>query len=262
MKILLLSPWENVWVKYFKKFFDSAGHTLTFANKVDYWQIVQYDVLICGWADHLAEAVSTFPKLCDKYICFIRSYEFYSSIYTKVNWKLFDKCFVLNDFILRHIPEVTDMCSVEKINNGIDLDLFPFKERMSGNQILFLADINHKKGIPLLLQIAWKYPLYDIHIRGNFQEPRFGHYLLNKMPSNILVHTYTKDIVRAMENINYILCTSPAEGNPNNLIEGMACGIKPIIHKYLGYENQFPEECCYSRIDEIQNILRKNRYGR
>ena len=62
-----------------------------------------------------------------------------------------------------------------------------------------------------------------------------------------------------MENINYILCTSPAEGNPNNIIEGMACGIKPIIHKYLGYENQFPEECCYSRIDEIQNIL-TNKY--
>ena len=41
------------------------------------------------------------------------------------------------------------------------------------------------------------------------------------------------------ETVYYCLSTSLSEGNPNNVIEAMAKGIKPVIHNWPGAEDQF-----------------------
>ena len=39
--------------------------------------------------------------------------------------------------------------------------------------------------------------------------------------------------------MDYCLSTSISEGNPNNVIEAMAKGIKPVVHYWPGAETQF-----------------------
>jgi glycosyltransferase involved in cell wall biosynthesis len=43
------------------------------------------------------------------------------------------------------------------------------------------------------------------------------------------------------EQCSYCLSTSLSEGNPNNVIEAMAKGIKPIIHNWPGAKDQFQD---------------------
>jgi hypothetical protein len=43
------------------------------------------------------------------------------------------------------------------------------------------------------------------------------------------------------------LSTSLSEGNPNNVIEAMAKGIKPVVHAWPGAEDQFPEDTASPR---------------
>ena len=53
---------------------------------------------------------------------------------------------------------------------------------------------------------------------------------------------------------NYCLSTSLTEGNPNNVLEAMAKGIKPIVHAWPGAEDQF--DVFYSAREAAAEILR------
>jgi hypothetical protein len=49
---------------------------------------------------------------------------------------------------------------------------------------------------------------------------------------------------------SFCLSTSISEGNPNNVIEAMAKGIKPIVHSWPGSEDQFPDDLRFSTVRE------------
>jgi len=59
---------------------------------------------------------------------------------------------------------------------------------------------------------------------------------------------------------DYLLSTSLNEGNPNNVIECMAMGIKPIIHAWPGARDQFPEDLIFTKISEAKKIITENKY--
>jgi hypothetical protein len=59
--------------------------------------------------------------------------------------------------------------------------------------------------------------------------------------------------------MDYCLSTSISEGNPNNVIEAMAKGIKPIVHNWPGAEDQFPMSI-FNSVDEAVKLLTENTY--
>jgi len=254
MKILLISPWENVWVDYMRRYFKLKGHVFTFSKVVDLNEVSIHDVCICGWANEFAEALGGCPKLCDKYILFVRSYEFYHDLYKKINTKNFDTVFTINNFIRQKLVDEKFHGNIKFTRNPIDLSKFTFRESSPGKEVLFLCDVSHKKGIPLFVQIALACPDHNFHIAGNITEARYKYYIDEKL-KNVTYHGYIEDVNNLMKSMDYILCTSPVEGNPNNIIEGMACGLKPVIHSYLGYEGQFLKQYCFDTIDEAANMI-------
>jgi hypothetical protein len=50
--------------------------------------------------------------------------------------------------------------------------------------------------------------------------------------------------------MDYCLSTSISEGNPNNVLEAMAKGIKPIVHAWPGVETQFDSDMIWRTIDQ------------
>lgn len=256
---LLLSPWENVWVKYMKKYFDN----LDFSKNLEFNEIPKYDLVLSGWADNNAIALGKFPKLANKYGVFVRSYEYYAGLIRSIKWDNFDYVFFLNRHIMNgsikkyNIP--TNKCYMT--SNGVDLNKIKFINRKRGDKVLFLADINHKKGISLLVQVAKLLPKYTFTIAGNIQECRFYEYMLNSGADNIKYIGYVDDINALMKEHHYILCTSPAEGHPNNIIEGMASGLKPVINNYLGAQGQFPSNLIYDNINKCVELLTEDRYN-
>jgi glycosyltransferase involved in cell wall biosynthesis len=58
-----------------------------------------------------------------------------------------------------------------------------------------------------------------------------------------------------------LLSTSIVEGNPNSIIEGMACGIKPIVHGWPGSLDQFPRENVFRKVPEaVEMIMDQSSY--
>ena len=57
-----------------------------------------------------------------------------------------------------------------------------------------------------------------------------------------------------LEDKNYLLSTAISEGCPNNVIEAMAKGIKPVIHNWPGAKEMFPD-LVFDTILEAKDML-------
>ncbi|MBD3402628.1 glycosyltransferase, partial [candidate division GN15 bacterium] len=155
------------------------------------------------------------------------------------------------------------------IYNSVDLSEYPVHSQRPGKNIGYVGYINHKKGIGLLLQClkaaAECDPEYRLHVAGTFQETRFEVYMTHLieqmgLQDNVVMHGWVKDIPEWLGSMQYVVSTSPWEGCPLNLIEAMACGIKPLIHNWQGAATLFPRELVFNTVDNFVELLNENAY--
>ncbi|MCK4606505.1 MAG: glycosyltransferase [candidate division Zixibacteria bacterium] len=151
----------------------------------------------------------------------------------------------------------------------MELDRYPLHRNGPGRNICYVGYLNHKKGLSLLLQCVREAVkidrLFKLHVAGDFQEERFKvymHHLIGEMglTDNVQFHGWVKDVPAFLREMNYVISTSPWEGCPNNLIEAMACGIKPLIHNWKGSRQLFPESLVFNSLDDFEELLRSTDY--
>ena len=85
---------------------------------------------------------------------------------------------------------------------------------------------------------------YELHFLGGLQCEATWLYMENiaqtlKRKFYVTQRIDKSEVDHWLEDKNYLLCSSITEGNPNNVIEAMAKGIKPIVHNYPDADNQF-----------------------
>ncbi len=163
---------------------------------------------------------------------------------------------------LAGVPQTT-------IYNSVDLAEYQLYKGRSGKNIGYVGYLNHKKGIGLLLQCIKaavdRDPEYRLHIAGTFQEIRFEVYMTHQieqmgLADNVVMHGWVKDIPGWLGSMQYVVSTSPWEGCPLNIIEAMACGVKPLIHNWQGAANLFPPALVFNTIGEFVDLLTSSDY--
>lgn len=272
--LLICSPWDNCWLRYFKKFFGKEysvriykyGRDASLAQDVMDWA----DIVLFNWSDWFLKHWSNQEKgTGKKYIAFLRSYELWDTNNPwEVNWDNVDHLIFVNPLIRQcfldnakeQIKEFTTPTYF--IPNGIDLDEWRFIDRRPNKKIAWVNDLCHKKGIQLLIQFAFQMP-YDYSIfpagsQGDARRSFYFNYITQAMrtSSKIAPIRRYKDVQEFLGNKSYALCTSIVEGHPNALLEAMAVGIKPLIHNFPGSKDLFPEKFIWNTIDEAIEILK------
>ena len=62
-----------------------------------------------------------------------------------------------------------------------------------------------------------------------------------------------------LEDKHYIVSTGIIEGDGMGLLEGMACGLKPVIHNFPGAQRAFPQRFLFNISEEFcEQILSDN----
>ncbi|GAB6189231.1 hypothetical protein JCM30566_09700 [Marinitoga arctica] len=243
-------------------------------NEEIYQAIDWADIVWFEWANEVAIIGSYYQKLIGKpAIIRLHSYESLSYYPTKINWNNIDKLILvadhIKDIIRSYIPNIENMVDIEIVHNGIKLDTIKFKKREKGFNIAWVAHISHKKNPPMMLQIIKKLvekdKRYKLHIAGDFQDLRYEIYLKHMikemgLENNVIFYGWVDDMEEWWEDKNYLLSTSIHEGHPYNVIEGMAKGIKPIIHNYYGSKNQWPNDLIFNSVDEAANLVIETKY--
>jgi glycosyltransferase involved in cell wall biosynthesis len=188
--------------------------------------------------------INTEPKYA-KYIVYVRRYEVFGLAH-EVDWSKVDKVIMVNDWLAEELSREFTI-KPEVIYNAIDESKWTYKKRIHGKNIAMVGYINQKKNLPLAIQIMSILPDdYTLHLVGGIQDGATWMYLKNLADDmKIRVVCYGQiphdEMDEWLEDKNYILSCAISEGCPNNVLEAMAKGIKPIVHNWPGAREQFGE---------------------
>jgi len=276
MKILLHCPdWGNRWIPYFKKELSRYDLTVTHSmdDKVVGPMSEEADVLISMW---LSEAIA-FWSHCyphKKIISYCRRYEVWQDEsfdmidFNPVNAVIFVSDYIRRVFLKRFtkgIPPKTYL-----IPNGVNLDEFPLRGPMAGtNKIALACMMKGVKNIPMAFQILKvlpkRYTLYHVGVPKDWAT--YGELMsyMHKLGlgNRFFQEGYLKPeyMEKWFQDKDFILSTSISEGNPVNVLEAMAMGIKPVIHAWPGARDQFPEAHIFETVDQAVNIIQSDEYN-
>jgi glycosyltransferase involved in cell wall biosynthesis len=234
------------------------------------------NVVWLEWANQLTVGVTNNPELLrgKRVICRLHSYEVFVDFLEKIDWrKIDDLVFVashIQQIAINHFPALADRVKrMHIIPNGIDIDRFYFCRRHRGYHLAFIGYINYKKG-PMLLLHAFRELVqiddrYTLHVAGRFQDPRYGLYFSQmikemKLEANIHVDGWVDDIQNWLDGKQYVVCSSVLEGHPVGIMEAMACGLKPVIHNFVGARQIYPDRFLWNTIPEFIQQVTSNDY--
>lgn len=258
MKVALITPWENAWVPLYKEAFEKRGHEFTRLKKPE---AADFDVVLHGWANH------DMPMFTGtRNIMFLRRYELFEPTIARISWNRVDAIVCVNSWIQSVMQDSFEESGIETpvhlIYNAADPKRWTFKKRRPRKKIGMACHIHPKKNLPLALQILAALPGdYELHIAGQIQDACTAEYL-NHVGSSLKRKLFLYDQIPYdqmdfwWEQMGYCLSTSLSEGNPNNVIEAMAKGVKPVVHNWPGAEDQFQGhifDCVQDAVSMIQS---------
>lgn len=230
-----------------------------------YRAIQDSDVAWLEWADKLAARITLSGRLVGKkVICRMHSYEVFENPISYIDWDCVDTLIVVSPYmkelVVGRFPVLKKKVVV--IGNGVDSNKFvPHTTR--GKNMAWIGDIGHKKGPLLLLHafhaLTMRDSGYHLHIAGDFQDQRYAIYfqqMVTKLglQSNITFHGYVQDMAGWLGDKDYILNTSPMEGNPVGVAEGLMCNLIPLIHDFPGADELYPPHYLWRTIPEFVEL--------
>jgi glycosyltransferase involved in cell wall biosynthesis len=275
MKILLhYHQWGNRWIPYFEK--ELSRYDLTVTSTEDGEELGKLsekaDVLLSMWCDGITAFWTRFFG-DKKIITYLRRYEMWEQLYMEnVDFPLVDAIIFVSDYYKR----VFNKMVVNKpkyqfvIPNSVDIDKFPFrKEHIKNKDIALVCSIKNVNNIPLAFQILMELPKeYKLHQIGLSQHNsqivgQIYSYMHNLgLADRFITHSRLPidEVPNWLMNKDCLLSTSLNEGNPNNIIEAMAMGVKPIIHNWPGARDQFPDDLVFDKIREAVQAIEEDKY--
>jgi glycosyltransferase involved in cell wall biosynthesis len=249
------------------------------------------DINWLEWANEKAIILTNeFPHLLrrKKTICRLHSYEYLNRLYEKVEWRLIsDVIFVSEhmqawciDYIRNNNPSIQSHI----IPNGIDTKKFALTAYNSYNpqkpqnyKISHIGYISNKKGPMLLIQAFYEFfktlpPVerdpdnLGLYWAGELRDRRYKHYIehiINSLGIEKYIHFdgWIDDVPAWLEDKSFIVCSSPWESQNCSVMEGMAMGLKPLVHAFPGADTIYDNKYIWRSISDFVNFLKEDCYN-
>ena len=278
MKVLLYYPdWKNRWEPYIRNALKDFDVTICNAKDAEVLGNMSYDkdILISMWADGAVGLwTKEFPE--KKIVTYIRRYEMWEPAFMKFSdWSVVDKVIYVSEWCMATAnmmwqqEGVTPPTDQRVIPNGVDFSEFPLRDKKPGTKkIALVCSIKEVKNVPLAFQIMMELPKdYTLHHIGIAHSSQDIGITMSYMHGLGLTDRFHSDWQIPREKVaswlmdkDYLISTSLNEGNPNNVIEAMAMGIKPIIHNWPGAAVQFPTDLVFDRVSGAVDLITGDSY--
>jgi glycosyltransferase involved in cell wall biosynthesis len=244
-------------------------------NPQEMLRVLQWcDIAWFEWCTEQAVQASRLPKVC-RSIVRLHRFEAFRPWPEKVRWENID-CLVtvgnsaVHQRLLRNIPDLPTRTRVVAIPNGVDLARYGFVNRPRGKNLACVARIHIVKNPMLLLHAFQRLhaadPEFRLFFAGNFQDDGvledYLRYAAQEMGLTDAVRFdgWQEDVAAWLEDKHYVVSSSIVEGHPVNILEGMARGLKPVIHIFPGCREFFPPEYLWRTADEFRERILSEPY--
>lgn len=184
-----------------------------------------------------------------KIIIRLHRWEAYTDWINHVKWSNVEKLLVVpNPYTLKQLEPLNLGDKIINFPNAVNMERWEFADPQPGKKIAYVGSLNLKKNIPFLLQ-CMKNLLdidaeYKLYCAGAWQDQVVKNYVEHMIDvlgiaNNVFFEGHQEDVQNWLKDKQYIVCPSLVEGHPVAVMEGMAMGLKPLIHNFPGADSFF-----------------------
>lgn len=220
-----------------------------------------------------AAKVSCLPKR-KRVVVRLHQHDLFSPLLCDTDWGRIDAV-VLNmnetgrAALLQRVPQIGEKTRLIDCPRGVDLEEAEFVDRGPGNQLACVCDLSLLAGPALMLQcmkaLCEADEQYMLHVAGAIRDDALEAYLHTMtdelgLSGRITVHGYQEDLGAFLADKSYLVSTTLFDGFPQAVLEGMARGLKPVVHAFPGSRGMLPDECLFRTPEEFRRIVADGRY--
>lgn len=239
-------------------------HDVALTEYVTPDEVALIDMVIFEWCDGHARQIAE-AGTAKKLVIRMRGFDVWGDLegfpWHNVDGLVFESRF-LEELAVSRCPTLPERVKTATIPSGVDLQTIPFKRRERGPHIAMAARAIAEKGFQLAFEWARSRPEYQLHValammdRDVEQDYRFRLYMQYAAPDNVTFYTNVHT-PKWLEEIgaNFILSASTWETLGYSILEGMAVGLKPLIHDFPGVETNWPPDFVWRGFDDLDRLI-------
>jgi glycosyltransferase involved in cell wall biosynthesis len=173
----------------------------------------------------------------------------------------------VEDTLLKWVPDIRNRTRLVVVPNGINAQRYIFQQRTRGKNLACMGQLSMEANPAFLLQCMQKLhyidPGYRLFFAGDFERPMLEQYTRHMVQTLGLTDVvsfepYPGNLNTWLSDKHLIVSSGIGQGQTESLLAGMACGLKPVVHNFVGAERLFPanylfniaEEFCQRTLDE------------
>lgn len=218
----------------------------------------------CEWAGEEAIKFTRGEKRC-RIVVRVHGYETHDGKLKRMDWlKVDDVIFVaeyLRDMALADCPVIGEACNVFVVPGGVETGKFAVADGKTGRRIAMACYGNYKKNLPMALQILAKLPSdYTLHVATRWQSHQLAMYVDHMigelgLAGRVEFCPWQSDLNEFYADKDFYLSASIEESFHYALAEGMAAGLKPVIHCWKSARDFYNPEWIFKTVDEAVDMI-------
>lgn len=220
-----------------------------------------------------AVEVSKLPKVC-KMVIRLHFDETYEQWPAQVQWDNIDVLIMggnrlVKDVLVKQVPDIRNRTWMIPILSGVNLEKFKLVNRPRGKNLACVGNLGMKKNPMFLLQCMQKLhyidPEYRLFFAGSFQNLMLQQYIkymvqVLGLTDVVFFDGWQQDVNSWLQDKHYIVSAGIGQGQGVGLLEGMACGLKPVIHNFPGASEIFPPEFLFNISEQFCEQITSGQY--
>jgi len=208
------------------------------------------------WATNHAVEIADY-KCSAKKILRVHAYDAFGEAIKYLDFSKYDKVIFVAKHIMDYVQRYAGkLPNAVLIPNGVDEKRYKIADnKVQGNKIAWAGVLANKKGAQLLLILAKSFPEYEFHVACRYSDDDIAELITRQKTDNFIIHPYQYELEKFFSDKTYILNTSPREGCPVTVLEGMSAGLCPLVYDWVGAKDIFTEDNVYGTEQEFRKIL-------
>ena len=226
-------------------------------------QMLQWcDVAWFEWCTPQVILATHLPKTC-RMIVRLHRYEAFKPWPAQVRWENVDLLVTIGNryvdtYLRQTVPDLDERTRVVTIPSAVNLAKWPLVDRTRGKNLACFGYVNMRKNPGLLLQCFARLhaqdPEYRLAIGGQPQDAmllQYLHAMIQELglQDAVTLEGWIEDARAWLADKHYLISASLGEGLPAGVLEGMASGLKPVIHTWPGARDFFPPQWLWRDAD-------------